>query len=67
MKSKFTNIVLLILFSMNVNAQELKSADVKDIVLFPQQNEFRNTLNLSGIWKFEKDQWFNGLEDCRSW
>jgi beta-glucuronidase len=56
---------------MNVNAQEFKIADVKNIVLFPQQNDVRNTLNISGIWKFKKDstgvgekeQWFNGLKE----
>ena len=57
--------------AMNVNAQEFKVADVKDIALFPQQNDLRNTLNISGIWKFKKDsagvgeneQWFNGLKE----
>jgi beta-glucuronidase len=55
--------------AMNVHAQEFKTANVKDIALFPQQNELRNAINISGIWKFKKDalnlgekeQWFNGL------
>jgi beta-glucuronidase len=54
---------------INANAQQFKVADVKDIALFPQQNDLRNALNISGIWKFKKDslnrgeieQWFNGL------
>lgn len=66
--------VLFIVFSINVHAQQFRVADAKDIALFPQQNDFRNTLNLSGIWKFKKDslgagekeQWFNGLKDYRS-
>jgi len=55
-------------------AQEFKLSDPKDIALYPQQNEYRNTLNLSGIWNFKKDslnvgekeQWFNGLKESRS-
>ena len=65
---------LLIFFSINVFAQQFKVADVKDIALFPQQNDFRNTLDLSGIWKFKKDSaaageiegWYNGLKGYRS-
>ena len=60
--------------AINVNAQEFKMANVKDIALFPQQNEFRNAINISGIWKFKKDslnqgekeQWFNGLANSVS-
>ncbi|KIA85912.1 hypothetical protein OA85_10845 [Flavobacterium sp. AED] len=44
------------------------------MALFPQQNEFRNKENLSGIWKFQKDSldvgeaqnWKNGLPNTRS-
>ena len=53
---------------VTVCAQDFKIADVKDVALFPQQNDLRNTLNISGIWEFKKDslgvgekeQWFNG-------
>ncbi|MCW5849366.1 MAG: beta-glucuronidase [Anaerolineae bacterium] len=42
-------------------------------MLYPIQNEVRNTLDLSGIWDFqtdpnevgEQDQWFNSLPDAR--
>jgi beta-glucuronidase len=74
MKSTLLSGILLIFFMVNVQAQQFKAADAKDIALYPQQNDFRNTLNLSGIWKFKKDslgigekeQWFNGLKDSRS-
>jgi beta-glucuronidase len=66
--------IILCMSVMLANAQEFKSADSKDIALYPQQNEYRNTLNLSGIWNFridslnvgEKEQWFNGLKESRS-
>jgi beta-glucuronidase len=74
MKSGFLYSIIFMLLGMNVFAQQFKSADAKDIALFPQQNDSRNTLNLSGIWNFKKDslgvgekeQWFNGLKECRS-
>jgi beta-glucuronidase len=74
MKSSLIVLVVFILLSMNAMAQQFKTADVQEIALYPQQNEFRNTLNLSGIWKFKKDSlgvgekenWFNGLQDYRS-
>ena len=42
-------------------------------MLFPQQNDCRNTLDLSGFWSFkldpnevgETENWFNGLTDAR--
>jgi beta-glucuronidase len=74
MKSKFLYCVILLVLGLNINAQDFKNANAKDIALFPQQNDFRNTLNISGIWKFQKDpaavgekeQWFNGLTNSRS-
>jgi len=75
MKSKLLLYSLFfVLFALNAHAQVFKTADAKDIALFPQQNDFRNTLNLSGIWKFKKDslgvgekeKWFNGLTGIRS-
>jgi beta-glucuronidase len=54
MKKLKVSIALLIL-SLSLAAQEWKLADVKNIGLFPQQNELRNAINISGIWKFKKD------------
>ena len=42
-------------------------------MLYPQQNDKRNLLDLSGIWDFQIDPneigeaegWFNGLNDTR--
>jgi beta-glucuronidase len=75
MKMKYILIAILSIFlNMALTAQNFKTANPKDIALFPQQNDCRNVLNLSGIWKFKKDslhvgekeQWFNGLKDYRS-
>ena len=56
MKSKsFWFAVFFILLVASAHAQVFRQADAKDIALFPQQNDFRNTLNLSGVWKFKKD------------
>ena len=67
-----TAIVFASFFKMG--AQDIKSSDIKAMALFPQQNEFRNTQNISGIWKFQKDSlevgekenWKNGLPNTRS-
>jgi len=74
MKIKIAALILLFLTGIGAYAQKFKLADPKDIALFPQQNDCRNVLNLSGIWKFKKDslhvgekeQWYNGLKDYRS-
>ena len=63
----------LFFFVMAGQGQAFKTANAKEISLFPQQNAFRNTLNLSGVWKFKKDslnvgeseKWFNGLRNSR--
>jgi len=55
-------------------AQPFAPAEPARIALFPQQNDLRNTLNLSGIWRFKKDSlnlgekegWANGLTASRS-
>lgn len=53
---------------------QFSSSDPSRIALFPQQNDTRNTFNLSGIWKFkidslavgETENWQNGLVETRS-
>ncbi|WP_051416489.1 beta-glucuronidase [Asinibacterium sp. OR53] len=66
---KFYLFILPVIVSFAANAQAFMTANAQDIALYPQQNESRNAMNLSGIWKFKKDtagvgekeQWFNGL------
>jgi beta-glucuronidase len=63
-----------IVFSTICVAQTFKTAEIKDIALFPQQNSTRNAINLSGIWQFKLDSsdmgesrgWFKGLTETRS-
>jgi beta-glucuronidase len=65
---------MLSLVCLISSAQTFSTADPSSIALYPVQNEFRNTLNVSGIWKFKKDSlevgesehWQNGLSDTRS-
>ncbi|QHW00429.1 beta-glucuronidase [Spirosoma endbachense] len=68
-------LVLLALFGWSPGlAQSFANADPAHIALFPHQNEFRNTLSLSGMWQFKKDSmevgekegWQNGLTATRS-
>ncbi len=69
------NLLSAILFFLCATAfaQHFKYADVKDIALMPQQNDCRNVLDLSGIWKFkvdsadvgEKSKWYEGLVQTR--
>lgn len=74
MRTLFLCCVFFLNISPGLRAQPFSQANVKDIALFPQQNDFRNTLNLSGVWKFKKDSlgvgekegWFNGLNNYRS-
>jgi beta-glucuronidase len=74
MKNRILLLAVLCLSFGKVGAQDFKVAETKDIALFPQQNEFRNKENLSGIWKFQKDSlevgevqnWQNGLPNTRS-
>jgi beta-glucuronidase len=72
MNKKIVLTMLLAAFCIfNSKAQVFKIADTKDITLYPQQNEIRNALNISGIWKFKKDadnvgeaqQWYKGLTE----
>lgn len=58
-------------FFYGLHAQEFKEADVRHINLFPQQNQLRNLLNLSGIWQCsidslergEQERWYEGLKE----
>jgi len=69
MKILIIVMAMICTFAVQVGAQSIKRAEPKDIALFPQQNEFRNVQNISGIWKFQKDSlavgetenWQNGL------
>ncbi|MDI1307004.1 MAG: beta-glucuronidase [bacterium] len=74
MKNKILIAAILFVSFIKAVGQDFKTAETKDIALFPQQNEFRNKENLSGIWKFQKDSldvgeaqnWKNGLPNTRS-
>jgi len=73
MKIKFLLIFLSMLIGLGAYARDFRNADPKDIALFPKQNNHRNKIDLSGIWKFKidslnvgvKEKWFNGLTNCR--
>jgi beta-glucuronidase len=64
---------LLLCFSV-IYSQEFTKADPSLIGLYPQQNDLRNTINLSGIWQWKKDSlgigeqenWQNGLQEARN-
>ncbi|MFV5689323.1 beta-glucuronidase [Flavobacterium sp. ZT3R25] len=74
MKTKILLVAILFASFTKAIGQDFKTAETKDIALFPQQNEFRNKENISGIWKFQKDSldvgeaqnWKNGLPNTRS-
>ncbi|PHN05665.1 beta-glucuronidase [Flavilitoribacter nigricans] len=65
---------LILCIGIPAGAQTFPNAAPADIALFPVQNEQRNRMDLSGIWKFKLDEtgvgeqegWFNGLSDYRS-
>jgi beta-glucuronidase len=66
--------LLLLLFLAPGLAQSFSPADPARIALFPQQNDLRNTLSLSGMWQFRKDSlevgekegWQKRLPEARS-
>ncbi len=66
--------IALLSIGLALHTSASEDADPMDISLFPQQNETRNLLDLSGIWKFKTDpenigvqeRWFDGLQDNRS-
>ena len=74
MTSRYLFTLLLTFWLSAGFAQTFRSADPARIALYPQQNDLRNTLNLSGIWQFKKDSleagenanWQNGLKEARS-
>ncbi|MEI6277113.1 MAG: beta-glucuronidase [Prolixibacteraceae bacterium] len=69
MKIQILVLAMICTLAVQVDAQSIRRAKTQDIALFPQQNEFRNVQNISGIWKFQKDSlavgetenWQNGL------
>lgn len=69
MTTKLFCLAVLYFTVYQLSAQQLNFAEVKDIALYPQQNEIRNTINISGIWEFKKDslekgvdqKWYDGL------
>ncbi len=75
MKKTLLSLFLLLLAGGLSTAlgQAFPTADPSLIGLFPQQNDLRNSLNLSGIWSWKKDSlgmgeaedWQNGLTDAR--
>ncbi len=73
MKKKYTILCVFILIFMGLHSQGFKDAIPKDIALVPIQNQYRNSVDLSGIWKFKVDslnkgiqnEWFNGLQEGR--
>ncbi|MCW3807354.1 beta-glucuronidase [Plebeiibacterium marinum] len=73
MKKKYAIIYLLLIISLGLHSQKFKEAIPKDIALVPIQNQFRNSIDLSGIWKFKVDslnegiqkEWYNGVTECR--
>ncbi|GAB4036303.1 beta-glucuronidase [Spirosoma gilvum] len=74
MKAKYLFTFLFITSLTSCLAQSAAPPDPMRIALFPQQNDVRNTLNLSGMWQFKKDSlgvgekegWQNGLNGSRS-
>ncbi|GAA4466373.1 beta-glucuronidase [Nibrella saemangeumensis] len=74
MTTRYLLLLLLAVPLMPAQAQPFTAADPTRIALYPQQNDLRNTLSLSGIWQFKKDSlavgekegWQNGLTEARS-
>ena len=71
MRKSFSFLFLAAMLGINVQAQEIAKADPACISLTPQQNQYRNVLDLSGIWQFRTDPdkvgeaqgWMNGLTE----
>jgi len=68
MKKTFLTLITLLVCNLFC-FEAAGSTNPKDITLYPQQNAYRNRLDLSGIWDFQKDPenigesegWFNQL------
>lgn len=69
---RYVGILLFITCAfLTVGAQKFPSVNLHAAALYPQQNEYRNLMNISGVWNFEKDEndvgekesWFNGLKN----
>lgn len=67
-------LISALLVVISGSAQTFRTAVPTDIALFPVQNEQRNRMDLSGLWKFKLDEegageqeaWFDGLTEYRS-
>lgn len=74
MKKLMVIFAFLLLIPLDGKAQMLEEAEIENIALYPQQNQYRNKLDISGMWKFkvdsteigEKEAWYNGLKETRS-
>ncbi|HRP32837.1 MAG TPA: glycoside hydrolase family 2 TIM barrel-domain containing protein, partial [Agriterribacter sp.] len=70
MKKLWLICILCFTAQIQTGAQDFKIPHNKNAALYPQQNQFRNVLDLSGIWRFQKDdddkgeteQWYTGLK-----
>lgn len=66
-------LLLIIALSQGGYSQTFKKAEPKDIALVPKENNFREIIDLSGIWNFKVDSldvgrkqaWFSGIENQR--
>ena len=78
MKIKFVAVLMIAALAWMgttaLNAADFQAANPKDMALLPQQNAYRNKLDLSGIWNFQLDPegvgetegWQNGLPNPAS-
>lgn len=68
-KNKILLLGTIIFLAAFSNAATMPTANNKEIALRPQQNEYRNSRSLSGLWNFkvdkesigEAEQWYKGL------
>ncbi len=49
-------LITLLLMAVCLMAENMPQADYRDIALLPQQNEYRNVLDLSGVWDFKTEE-----------
>ena len=55
MAASACSIAFFLLLSLTVSAQHMVPTDPTDIALLPQQNNYRDLVDLSGIWDFKVD------------